>query len=238
MDVLSAVLSIFLTAIGILFASRYSSIYHVRVKNRGREKYRVLEKIAHGVKGGYIDSARIVLEKSSFDTAMGFMDISLTTHPEEIHVDRYAFIHSCIHNVFAPGKAILKKEDSWTETAPSNQFDEYEIKSKKLDVIPLDFVPNNLKNKISECRAVESEFNYPETYTGPRYKKRLLILAKGIGIVYSKTEYINGNNDIYILKKHKVIAGKSYWLPVNKIGNYWVYDITYEHGPNKLNMCE
>lgn len=236
--IITVVLSILLTIVSILFTISYSSKYHVREKNKGREKYVVLEKIEHRVKEGCIDSARIVLEKSSFDKAMGFMDISLTTHPEEILVDRYAFIHSCIHNLFAPGKIILKKEDVWEENAPSNQFNKYFIKSAKLDRIPLNLISKNVSDQISECRAVESNFEYPPTYTGPRYKKRLLILAKGIGLVYSETEYINGNKDRYILKKYKVREGMAYWLPVNKIGNFWVYDIIYECGPNKLNMCE
>lgn len=236
--IIRIVLSILLTTISILFTIRYSSKYHIREKNRGREKYVVLEKIEHRVKGGCIDSARVALEKSSFDKAMGFMDISLTTHPEEIIVDRYAFIHTCTHDLFAPGKIVLKQEASWEENAPSNQFNQYFIKSTKLNHVPLNLVQKNIRDQISECRAVESELEYPPAYTGPRYKKRLLILAKGIGIVYSETEYINGNKDQYILRKYKVREGGNYWFPVNKIGNYWVYDIVYEYGPNKLNICE
>lgn len=236
--IITIVLSILLTTISILFTIRYSSIYHIKDKNRGREKYTVLEKIEHRVKEGCIDSARIILEKSSFDKAIGFMDISLTTHNEEIIVDRYAFIHTCIHNLFAPGKIILKQGTEWEENAPSNQFNQYFIKSTKLDNIPLNLIQKDIRRQISECRAIESKFEYPPTYTGPRYKKRLLILAKGVGIVYSETEYINGDKDRYILRRYRVKEGVDYWFPVNKIGNYWVYDITYEYGPNKLNMCE
>lgn len=236
--IIPVVLSILLAIVGILFTIKYSSKYHITEKNKGREKYVVLEKIEHREKEGCIDSARIVLEKSSFDKAMGFMDISLTTHPEEILIDRYAFIHTCTHNLFAPGKIILKQEVDWEENAPSNQFNQYFIKSTKLDRVSLNSIPKDIRDTISECRTVESKFQYPSTYTGPRYKKRLLILAKGIGIIFSETEYINGNKDRYILRKCRIREGKHYWFPVNKIGNYWVYDIVYEYGPNKLNMCE
>jgi len=181
---LTNIISVLLTILGIFFTIRYSTKYHVRGDKRYREKYKVLEKIALGTKTGFIDSARIILEKSSIDKAMGFMDVSLTTHPEEIYVDRYALIHSCTHVLFAPGKVILKKEKEWNEKAPSNNFEDYVIRSKKLDSIPVDLIPEKIKKWVSECRVVESLFEYPSSYTGPRYKKRLIILAKGIGIVF------------------------------------------------------
>jgi len=204
--ILASILSILLTILGISYTIRYSSKYHIKADKQYREKYLVSEKISHGTKTGFIDSARIVLVKSSIDKAMGFMDVSLTTHPEEIYVDRYAFIHSCIHTVFAPGKTLLKKGNEWIEKAPSNKFEDYKIVSKKLDSIPLDQVSNKVKPKISECRAVLSSFEYPATYTGPRYKERLTILAKGIGIVFCKTEYVNGDIDIYKLQKGSIRA--------------------------------
>ncbi len=236
--ILTSILSILLTIWGISYTIRYSSKYHIKADKRYREKYLVSEKISHGTKTGFIDSARIVLVKSSINKAMGFMDVSLTTHPEEIYIDRYAFIHSCIHTVFAPGKTLLKKDNEWIEKTPSNKFEDYKIISKKLDSIPLDQVPSKVNPKISECRAVLSTFEYPATYTGPRYKQRLTILAKGIGIVFCKTEYVNGDVDIYKLRKYNVKDSAEYWLPVNKLGNHWVYDIICEYGPNKLNMCE
>jgi hypothetical protein len=234
----ASILSVLLTILGISFTIRYSSKYHIRKDKKYRERYEILEKIAHGTKSGFIDSARIVLAKSSIDKAIGFMDVSLTTHPEEIHVDRYSFIHSCSHVLFAPGKTILTKEKSWSERAPSNQFEDFVIKSEKLDSIPLDLIPSKLKSSLSECRAVESSFDYPPTYTGPRYKKRLLILAKGVGIVFCRTEYVNGDIDTYRLRNFKIKNGKEFWLPVNNLGNYWVYDIECQFGPNMLNMCE
>lgn len=235
---LTSILSILLTILGISVSIRYSSKYHIKESKQYREKYLVSEKISHGTKTGFIDSARIVLAKSSIDNALGFMDVSLTTHPEEIYVDRYAFIHSCIHTIFAPGKIILRNQQEWIEKAPSNEFSNYIIKSKRLDSIPLDQIPRKVRKFISECRAIESSFEYPATYTGPRYKNRLIIVAKGIGIVFCKTEYVNKDIDAYRLIKFKITGGSNYWLPVNNMGNFWIYDISCQFGPNKLNICE
>lgn len=231
---ISIVVSVILTVISI----RYSSKFHISKKGKAKEKYVVIEKVSHGTKEGFIDSARVALTKSSMNNAIGFMDISLTEHPENIVVDRYAFTHSFIHNVFAPGKIILDKKKTWKENAPSNLFDDYQIASKKLDSIPINLIAEKIRKRINECRAIESVFFYPSTYTGPRYKKRLLLIAKGVGIVYSETEYINGDKDVYELTKYRTIEGEDYWFPVNKVGNHWEYEISYEHGPNKINLCE
>lgn len=232
--VVSASISIVLTFVGI----KYSSRFHIKKEGKAKEKYTVVEKISHGTKVGYIDSARVVLTKSSRDNAMGFMDVSLTAHPENIIIDRYAFTHSFIHNMFAPGKIILNEKEEWEESTPSNLFENYLTFSKKLNSIPINLINSKIRKKINECRAVESTFKYPKTYTGPRYVKRLLLIAKGIGVVYSETEYVNGDVDVYSLSKYKVNNARDYWLPVNKIGNYWEYDISYEYGTNKINLCE
>lgn len=81
---LASILSVLLTILGIFFTIKYSSRFHVRGEKKYREQYKILEKIAHGTKSGFIDSARIILAKSNIEKAMGFMDVSLTTHPEEI----------------------------------------------------------------------------------------------------------------------------------------------------------
>ncbi len=236
--IISSILSILLTTLGISISIRYSSKYHIKGPRKYREKYLISEKISHGTKSGVLDSARIILAKSSIDKAMGFMDVSLTSHPEEIQIDRYAFIHTCTHILFAPGKTILKNEKEWEEKTPSNQFEDYIIKSRKLDTVQIDLIPIKIQRYLSECRSVESSFEYPSIYTGPRYKQRLLILAKNIGIVYCRVVYMNGDVDEYCLKEWKVPDNTGYWLPVNKRGNYWVYDIFCQHGPNKLNICE
>ena len=93
--------------------------------DKAKEKYLVTEKISHGTKEGFIDSSRIVLCKSSLNNAMGFMDVSLTKNAESVIVDRYSFIHSFIHNIYAPGKIILENKKRWTEKAPSNLFMDY-----------------------------------------------------------------------------------------------------------------
>lgn len=231
---ISVLVSVILTLVGI----KYSSRFHIKKQGKAKEKYVVIEKISHGTKEGFIDSARVALTKSSLVNAMGFMDVSLTEHPENIFVDRYAFTHSFIHNIFAPGKIILNEKKEWEENTPSNLFDDYITSSKKLDSIPINLIADKIRKKVNECRAVESSFTYPATYTGPRYKRRLLLIAKGIGIIFSETEYVNGDKDVYSLSKYKVTDSEKYWLPVNKIGNFWEYEISFEHGANKLNLCE
>ena len=226
--------SIILTIIGI----RYSSRFHIRKIGVAKERYSVIEKISHGTKDGFIDSARIALVKSSEENAMGFMDVSLTEHPENIFVDRYAFTHTFIHNIYAPGKIILHSKLNWTENTPSNLFSDYVISSRKLDSVPINLIKGKVKKMVNECRAVESTFSFPSTYPGPRYKRRLLIIAKGIGIVYSETIYINGGKDVYVLEKYKVRNGADFWFPVNSVGNYWEYKINYEYGKNVLNISE
>lgn len=236
--IIATIISILFTVLLTIIGIRYSSRFHIKKKGMAKEKYVVIEKSSLGTKEGYIDSARIALTKSSLKNAMGFMDVSLTEHPENIVLDRYAFTHSFVHNMFAPGKIILNSKKTWKENTPSNLFDDYVTSSKKLDSIPINLINSNIRNKINECRAVESTFSFPSTYTGPRYKSRLLLIAKGIGIVYSETNYINGDKDIYSLIKYKVSGSEEYWLPVNKVGNFWEYEIQYDHGANKLNMCE
>ncbi|MCI5218879.1 MAG: hypothetical protein D3914_06755 [Candidatus Electrothrix sp. LOE2] len=236
--ILSTSISIVVSVIMTILSIRYSSRFHIKKKGKAKEKYVVVEKVALGTNERVIDSARIVLTKSSMDNAMGFMDISLTEHPENIVVDRYAFTHSYIHNIFAPGKIILNHKKSWQENTPSNRFNDYVTISKKLDSIPVNLINKKIRGKITECRAVVSTFSYPPAYKGPRYKKRLLLIAKGIGIVHSETEYLNGDKDVYELARYKISDGKDYWLPVNKVGNYWEYEISYEYGPNIINLCE
>ncbi len=240
--IFSTILTILLTLISVLFTIKHSSKYKIKPNGKGREKYVVSEKIAHKNRDGYVDSARIVLEKSSFNHAMGFMDISLTTHPETIFIDRYSFIHSCIHSMYAPGKTIINKNKKWTEKAPSNLFENFLIKSKQFDLnlnkLSSFSIHKKIKKKIIKAKCVKSYFSFPDNYTGPRYKERTIILVKGIGIVFSKTEYVNKDIDTYVLRKYKVSKGSDYWLPINKIGNYWVYDIFYDYGPNKLNINE
>lgn len=218
------VITALLTIVGILFTMRYSSKYHVRGNGKHREKYQVIKKVSHGTKSGFIDSMRIILTKSSVNTSIGFMDVSIKNNPEEICVDRYAFLDSYTHILFSPGKIISRNAMTWSENVLSNGYD-VTIKSKRLDSVPFELIPKKIKNKISDCRAIQSDFEFDSNYTGYRYKSRLIILAKGIGIVFCRVEYQDNNVDIYRIRKYKVLNGKTYWLPVFKEGNYWIYDI-------------
>ena len=237
LGILSIILTLFLALLSIYYTKYYSTVYHINGENKGKEMYFLLEKLELPTKSKVKDSARIILKKSSFRNASGFMDISIADNAEEIQLDSYSFIHSCIHNIIAPGKIILKPENTWEEKVKSNEFENFVIKSTQESTLS-NYLPKKFKNKNLSYKFVKSEFSFPKTYYGPRYKKRILILAKGIGIIYSKTEYINGNIDIYKLTKWKIVDGKDYWIPLNKEGNFWEYDITYEFGPNKLNLSE
>jgi hypothetical protein len=198
----------------------------------------VLETVTLAAKSGHVDSARLVLQKSSFTHAQGFIDVSLTQDESTILVDRYATIHSCIHSLFAPGKIIAKAGSSWQEKTHSNGFD-YSIDAKTLDTVPMELVDEKLRGRLTECKAIEFTFTFPPTYTGPRYEKRTLVLGVGIGIVASQTVYINKCVDSYRLVSYKVKpGGERLWLPVTTPGNWWVYDITFGYGPNETNISE
>lgn len=232
------VITLIAAIVGTIITIRHSSSYHIKAAGRGREKWMVLEKVTLAAQSRHIDSARLVLQKSSFKNAQGFIDISLTQDDATILVDRYATIHSCIHSLFAPGKIISKSNSSWQEITQSNEF-AYSINAKTLESVPIELINATLQPHIKNYKAIDFQFSFPETYTGPRYKKRTLILAKGVGIVAGRTEYVNGKVDSYQLISYLVAAGaENLWLPVKKIGNWWVYDITFEYGPNETNICE
>lgn len=230
-------MTILLTILGIHYTILYSSKYRIKRVGHHRERYQVIEKISHQTKAGFIDSMRIILNKSSVDNAMGFMDLSITNNSENIYVDRYAFLNAYTHILFSPGKYILHKNMEWTENPLSKGF-EIIIKSKRLDYIPNNLIPDKIKNKVSDCMAVESFFEWPSNYTGYRYKKRVIILAKGIGIVFCQIQYSNDDKDTYRLEKFRVSNSNDCWFPFNKEGNYWVYEIASQSNPTQHIICE
>ena len=238
LSIFGILITIFGTIIGTVLTFRYSSTYHIKTAGKGKEKWLVLEKVSHASRTGVADSSRLVLQKSSFKNAQGFIDISLNTNNNAIIINRYATIHSCIHSIFSPGKIIIQDAMTWEEKTKSNSFT-YTIKAKVLDSIPMNDIDKKLKTEIYECRAIEYNFEYPEIYTGPRYKKRIIVFAAGIGIVSCKTEYINGDMDAYKLTKYNILKGSNdNWLPVNIPGNWWEYEISFSFGPNGTNICE
>jgi len=117
------------------------------------------------------ESARLVLEKSSIENAMGFVDVSISDDQDSVILDRYALIHSCLHSVIAPGKIMLKDAASWKENAPSNGFASYSLSSKRINEIPVSKIPAKVVKSGANLKAIETSFSYPESYTGPRYKK-------------------------------------------------------------------
>jgi hypothetical protein len=238
LSIAGIVITFIAAVIGTVMSIRYSSSYHIKSIGYGREKWLVLEKVALGTPEKFVDSARLVLEKSSFKNAQGYLDISLTQDNGTVVIDRYSTIHSCIHALLAPGKILVQDHEHWTEKTESNQFT-YSITANTLNIIPIELINKKLRSGLGHCKAIKFEFSFPENYTGPRYKTRILVLAKGIGIVACQTEYVNHSIDSYQLtsyKLHKV--SELQWLPIKSVGNWWVYDIRYEVGPNTTNISE
>lgn len=235
--IFGVVFSLATAVFGAWLTIRYSSVYHEKREGKGCEKWVVSEKISHAVKKGRVESSRLSLAKSSFKNAGGFVDISIDDEDKDIQIDRYATIHSCIHNIISPGKLLLKNQNTWVESVSSNEFS-YVIKYSTLQEIPIDIIDSKFRKNLGRCRAVGAEFEFAATYTGPRYKNRIVIFCKGIGIVASVVEYHNRDKDIYRLKKFYVKTKCDDWLPVSDVGNYWVYDIEFQYGPNVTNISE
>ena len=67
------------------------------------------------------------------------------------------------------------------------------------------------------------------------YETKSLLFVKGVGLVKAVTTYRDGQKDEFTLKKYKVKEVSNAWWPF-AIGNYWVYEIIYAYGPNKVNI--
>lgn len=225
-----------LAAIGLYYTIKYSPLYHIRKKAKAKERYKIPEYIQYRQKTKTLGLYRMVLDKSSFKNAMGFADF--TMQDGEIKANHYAFVNSCIHNIIAPGKILLKEGSTcWIEKAPSNKFVSYKIKTKVIENPSSELTPKRYNKHGSKSLCIQSEFDYPETYTGPRRKKRLITFYRGIGIVRSETTYKSKQKDVYLLRKFKVGKKSKSWLPLD-IGNYWVYDVKYSIGPNRICINE
>ncbi len=230
------------TAISVYATMKFSSYYRVREPGKAREKYMVVEKLSHHARNKVDDITRIVIVKSSVKNALGFMDIEASyKNNDQVIVKRYAFIHTFTHVWFAPGKVILKKEQTWTEKVESNYFKSYYISCKKNLMLPADLLSKSWMKKIrkvsKEFLTVQCTFRYPKTYTGPRYRERIIVFAKGVGIVYAKVIYSDGDMDVYILRDFKV-RENALWFPILDVGNWWIYDIEYSKPPSSVNIQE
>jgi hypothetical protein len=234
--IIGIIASLAISAIGIYFTIKYSSVYHIREKGKAKERYKIIEYIEFREKNETLDLYRMVLDKSSFKNAIGFADFVIQNG--EIKTRHYAFVNSCIHNIIAPGKILLKEDaTSWIENTPSNKFVSYKIRTEVIENPPSNLIPKRYNKYISKCLCIASEFDYPKTYTGPRYKKRIITLCRGIGIIRSETIYRSELIDLYVLRKFNVRKESESWFPLD-IGNYWAYDISYSIGPNKININE
>ncbi len=237
MTLISIIIALVLAFIGYYLNIYFSSKYRIKGGGHHKECYQVIEKVSHQESTGFIHSMRLILTKSSLDNAVGFMDLLLTNNSEIIYVNRYAFINSFTHVIISPGKYILHESSEWIENQESDGF-KTKIKTKRLNSVPYDKIPNKIKRKISNCIAVESSFEFPLNYTGYCYTKRLVVLAKGIGIVFCQVEYSNQNKDTYRLEKFRVPNKSDCWFPFNNVGNFWIYDIEYQTIPTQHIICE
>jgi hypothetical protein len=227
--------TVILGLIGIYVTLRYSPNFIVTGKGKARERYKIVESFEFREKSETFDLYRLVLDKSSFKNATGFADLMMRNGGLEMK--HYAFINSCIHNVIAPGKVLIRNSDSWVERAPSNKFLSYKIETRVIEDSPEELIPEKYRKYREKCLCTESDFEYPKTYTGPRYKKRVITFCRGIGIIRAETTYKGGGMDLYLLRKHKVQRNPESLFPLS-IGNYWIYDIKYSVGANKININE
>jgi len=230
--ILSNILSVLLTALGISISYRLSRTYIIPRLTREKERYRVVQKLEHREKDKNRPAARIILEKSSIPHAQGFMDIVLDAETDELRLDRYAFANTCNHNVIAPGKMLLPKAQCHVEKIESNAFSDYYIVIERIQPKLLEEIQGRRQLPEAERCAVEMQFDYPESYTGPHPTCRHLEFMKGIGLIYSETRYPTGYVRYRLYKWH-VHGDSTSWWPVGDTGNYWVYEI--EHN---LNGCQ
>jgi hypothetical protein len=234
LDLLNAdrVIAILALLIGILATKYYGSNYLPRRKGLATEKYMVTDIFPFRVKGNVYNLAQLQLVKSSIKNACGFA--GLHVEPQRIVFHHYGFANNCLHAVIAPGH-ILYEEGTRNQQTSSNEFSSITVAHNPTSV-PKEFIPKKYRKYAIEAMLVTLDYSFPKTYTGPLYKSKSLLFAKGIGLIKAVTTYQDGQRDEFTLKTHKVLEASDAWWPIQQIGNFWVYDIVYAHGPNKVNI--
>ncbi|OGY41795.1 MAG: hypothetical protein A2Y67_04095 [Candidatus Buchananbacteria bacterium RBG_13_39_9] len=129
---------------------------------------------------------------------------------DEIAADIYATFNSPIHNLTAsPGETIYLDMFFWTRCGESNGF---ELISRSTRLAPE-----------QGLILVETEYEIPDDYTGPYYKKRKIYFdVKTLQIKKVEMEYQDGKKDI----------GEFESMPDGGFKIKWVC----EYGPNERNI--
>ena len=163
------------------------------------------------------------------------MDVSID-QKLKADVHRYSFNNSFSHLLFAPGKSLVPSIEEETVNSNGYQFKiDYEVQTN-VNLIP-SLVDHILFDKHNLVQ-VESMFSYSPDYTGPKYKKRILIFARGIGIIYCKVIYSDERWDTVFLDSFNINKNTDDLFPVTEIDNKWLYIIHHQTPYNITNMSE
>ena len=217
---------------GVVATKMYGSNYLPRRRGFAIEKYMVTDIIPFRTKSGTHNLSQIQLVKSSIKNSCGFAGAYIDDTKIVFH--HYGFANNCLHAIIAPGYT-LYDESHQRQRTQSNEYKSIDIKHVPSS-IPLEMLPKKYKSMSTEAMMVRIMYDFPKTYTGPLYREKSIIFMRGIGIVKAVTTYSDGTKDEFTLKRHKVKEVSNLWWPLQTIGNYWLYDIQYAHGPNKINI--
>ena len=229
---ISLILAVIGTFMGIIATIIYGSNYLPRRHGSAVEKYMVTDIFPFRIKNNTHNLAQLQLVKSSIKNACGFAGIHI--EPERIVFHHYGFTNNCFHAVIAPDHILYEDEISYQKSA-SNEFTSISITHNPTS-IPKELIPKKYRKKTIESMLITLSYKFPKKYTGPSYKSKSLLFAKGVGLIKAVTTYDDGQKDEFTLKKHRISEANNAWWPIQSIGNYWIYDIRYSHGPNKVNI--
>jgi len=192
-------------------------------KGRALESFRLVHKDSN--------HSKIILNKSSVKNAIGFIRFSNTSNIEEVIIERFAFTNTFTNGLFFIGHNLLRNTTVWNNQIQQNpsifQYTTAEIS------------PDSYRGRIykkvlkvnPQLKAIRLDLS-----THPNYHSQTIVFARGIGIVYSKLDFKNRDYIEYKLKKWKITDGSRFWLPVNRVDNYWRYEILTTSSPNSLSI--
>jgi len=157
----------------------------------------------------------MLLLSSSLRTAKGA--ISFVVKEDEIKIRHYATFNSPIHNLTGfPSSKIFNPKKNWQESGSSNKCH-------------LKAVSKLIYDSQQLLSTIETVYEIPESYTGPKYRKRTIIWRHAHHYVKEtlrvEMEYQDGKKDIgefsQVTRKGKSVL-RIIW--------------TCQYGPNKQNI--
>lgn len=192
-------------------------------KGRALESFRLVHKDSN--------HSKIILNKSSVKNAIGFIRFSNTSDIEEVIIERFAFTNTFTNGLFFIGHNLLKNTTEWNNQIQQN--------SSRFQYNTVGISPDSYRGRI--CKKVlkvnpELKVIRLDLSTHLNYHSQTIVFARGIGIVYSKLDFKNRDFIEYKLKKWKITDGSGFWLPVNRVDNYWRYEIITTSSPNSLSI--